>query len=80
MEKNIPGLKKEYNRARQKLMIDRPSAKKAAEMLIFWSARYDDLVTSGDTMKPGIGVYSNILGAYAMREALKTYLKEMPPT
>lgn len=77
MEKNIPGLKKAYNFHLAKLRKDKPSMDKAISDLAFWSVRYRELVTEGDTMNPGDGVYGNILDAYARREALKQYIKEL---
>ena len=77
MEKNIPGLKKMYGLHLAKLRKDKPSMDKAISDLAFWSVRYRELVTEGDTMNPGEGVYGNILEAYARREALKQYIKEL---
>ena len=50
---------------------------KAISDLAFWSVRYRELVIGGYTMNPGEGVYGNILEAYARREALKQYTKEL---
>ena len=77
MEKNIPGLKKMYGLHLAKLRADKPLMDKAISDLAFWSVRYRELVTEGDTMDPTKGIYSNILDAYARREALKQYLKEL---
>lgn len=77
MEKNVPGLKKMYNLHLTKLRKDKPHVDKVNSDLAFWSVRYRELVTEGDTMNPGDGVYGNILDAYARREALKQYIKEL---
>lgn len=77
MEKNVPGLKKMYNLHLTKLRKDKPHVDKVISDLAFWSVRYRELVTEGDTMNPGDGVYGNILDAYARREALKQYIKEL---
>ena len=77
MEKNVPGLKKMYNLHLTKLRKDKPHVDKVVSDLAFWSVRYRELVTEGDTMNPGEGVYGNILDAYARREALKQYIKEL---
>lgn len=72
-----PGLKKMYRRCLAKIRKDEPTKAKADELCKFWSARYVQLVTSGDNFAPGEGVYTNILTAYAMREALKQYIEEL---
>ena len=77
MEKNVPGLKKMYGLHLAKLRKDTPPMDRAISDLAFWSVRYRELVTEGDTMDPGDGVYGNILDAYARREALKQYIKEL---
>lgn len=76
MEKNVPGLKKMYRHCLAKIRKDKPTKAKADELCKFWSTRYVHLVTSGSNFEPG-GVYTNILSAYAMREALKQYIEEL---
>lgn len=77
MERGIPGLKKAYSHHLGLLRTNRTPDDEARRQLNFWSARYVELVTDGDTMYPGTDVYTNILDAYARREALKQYLEEM---
>lgn len=77
MEKNIPGLKRQYNICLTKLRMDKPSQNAANDQLTYWSAKYRQLVVSGDNFEPEIGIYDSILNAYAHREALKQYIEEM---
>lgn len=77
MEKDIPGLKKTYRVCLAKIRKDKPTRAEADKLLNYWSGRYTQLVTSGDNFAPGEGVYTNILAAYAMREALKQYIEEL---
>lgn len=79
MENNIPGLKSAYRKNLARLRKEKPPIETARRDLAFWSVRYRELVTEGDTMNPGEGVYGNILDAYARREALKQYIKEINP-
>lgn len=77
MEKNIPGLKKQYNIHLSKLRADKPSLDAATGQLTYWSAKYRGLVTESDNLDPGTGIYGTILDAYARREALKQYIEEI---
>lgn len=77
MEKNIPGLKKQFNIHLAKLHADKPSLDAAIAQLTYWSAKYRELVTESDNLDPGMGIYGAILDAYAHREALKQYIEEL---
>lgn len=80
MEKNIPGLKKQYNICLSKLRRDKPTADDAGKQLTYWSSRYIDAVTyndSTDNTEHERKVYGAILEAYARREALKQYIEEI---
>lgn len=77
MEKNIPGLKRQYNIHLAKLRADKPTLDAATGQLTYWSAKYRELVTESDNLDPGTGIYGAILDAYARREALRQYLEEV---
>lgn len=77
MESNIPFLKATVRRELARLRAEKPSVENAERDLVIWSARYRERVVDGDSMFPGEGTYGSILEAYARREALKQYLKEV---
>lgn len=73
MEKNIPGLKKQYDLHLARLRADKLSLSEATRLFAIWSAKYCENVYDGDA-EHGDGC---ILDAYAHREALKQYLEEV---
>ena len=77
MEKNIPGLDREFKLQLAKIRADKPSLEAAKCELAVWSAKYAERVVEGDSMFPGEGTYGSILEAYARREALKQYIEEV---
>ena len=77
MEKNVPGLKRLFRYHCHKLHQDKPTLDAAEKALIEWSAKYVSAVISGDASAPQERSYGAILDAYARREALKQYIKEL---
>ena len=76
MEKNIPGLRKQYKLPLARLRAGKPSLCEATHLLEIWSAKYREYVTEGDDYESGV-IYGRILNAYALREALKQYIEEL---
>ena len=76
MESNIPGLKAAYRKDLTRLRKEKLPIETARRDLAVWSAIYRDRVVDGDPVGSAEGVYGAILEAYAMREALRQYIKE----